>query len=172
MANKSVAGPAAAAMTPLLRVFYLLVAVGVFLLDRLTKLVIESAVMLYDTRTVIPGFFQIVHAKNTGIAFGLFADAPASTRTFVLVFLSGLALAGVGALWWASNPVSGRACTALSLILGGALGNLFDRVRYGGVVDFLDFHVGSYHWPAFNVADSAIVVGGGLLLWRMARDGK
>ena len=172
MANKTAVGPGAAAITPLLRAFYLLVAVGVFLLDRLAKLIIESALMLHDTRTVIPGFFQIVHAKNQGIAFGLFADAPSSTRTFVLVFLSGLALAGVAALWWASNPVSGRASTALSLILGGALGNLFDRVRYGSVVDFLDFYVGPYHWPAFNLADSAIVIGGGLLLWWMARDGK
>jgi len=161
------AGVAMAA--PGVRVVYLLVAGGVFLADRLTKALIESVMGLHETRVVIPGFFHIVHVRNEGIAFGLFADSPSAWKTFALIALSAVALAGVGYVMWTSAPASSRQNTPLALILGGALGNLFDRIRTGGVVDFLDFFVADYHWPAFNLADSAIVIGGGLLLLHLAR---
>jgi len=159
-------------LTPAWRLLYLLLAGGVFLADRLTKTLIETGLTLYESRTVIPGLFHIVHVRNQGIAFGLFNESPSAGKTFVLVLLSVLALAGVGyALWTAAAAAAGQN-TGLALILGGAMGNLFDRVRTGGVTDFLDFFVGDYHWPAFNVADSAIVVGGGLLLVHLARGQK
>lgn len=156
-------------MAPALRLLYLLLAGGVFLADRLTKTLIEAGLALYESRVVVPGFFHIVHVKNQGIAFGLFAEAPSASKTFTLVFLSAVALAGVGYVLWTSTVAAAQQNAALALILGGAMGNLFDRVRSGGVVDFLDFFVGPYHWPAFNLADSAIVVGGGLLLLYLVR---
>ena len=158
-----------AVVAPALRLLYLLLAGGVFLADRLTKTLIETALALYESRVVIPGFFHIVHVKNQGIAFGLFAESPSAGKTFTLVFLSAVALAGVGYMLWTSTVRAAQQNTALALILGGALGNLFDRVQNGGVVDFLDFFVGAYHWLAFNLADSAIVVGGGLLLLHLVR---
>ena len=164
--------PAAAAISTTLKLLYLLLAAGVFLADRLTKTLIESGMTLNQSHAVIPGFFHIVYAKNQGIAFGLFADSSSGLKTFVLVFLSSLALAGVALLLWTSDPSAAKLSFGLSLILGGALGNLFDRVQYGSVVDFLDFFVHNYHWPAFNLADSAIVVGGALLLLHMTRGEK
>jgi len=158
-----------AVMAPGVRLLYLLLAAGVFLADRITKTLIEAGLALYDGRPVIPGFFHIVHVKNPGIAFGLFAESPSAGKTFALVFLSAATLAGVGYVLWTSAAAAAQQNAALALILGGALGNLFDRVRSGGVVDFLDFFVGDYHWPAFNLADSAIVTGGGLLLLYLVR---
>lgn len=169
---KPTSHPAATALETTLRVLYFLLAAGVFLADRLTKTLIESGMAPNQTRPVIPGFFHIVYAKNQGIAFGLFAESPSTWKTFVLVFLSSLALAGVALLLWTSDPTAAKLSGGLSLILGGAVGNLFDRVQYGSVVDFLDFFVQNYHWPAFNLADSAIVVGGALLLLHMTRTEK
>ncbi len=161
--------PVAAALSTTFRLLYVLLAVGVFLADRLTKTLIESVMMLHESRPVIPGFFHIVYAKNQGIAFGFFAESPSGPRTFILVFLSAVALAGVALMLWTADHSSMKLSAGLSLILGGALGNLFDRVQHGSVVDFLDFFVQGYHWPAFNLADSAIVIGGGLLLLHMRR---
>ncbi len=167
MVNRS--GSESALLAPTLRLLYLLLAGGVFLADRLTKTLIEAALPLYQSRPVIPGFFHIVHVRNQGIAFGLFAESTSAWKSFVLVFLSAVALAGVGYVLWTSTAAAAQQNAALALILGGALGNLFDRVQNGGVVDFLDFFVGPYHWPAFNLADSAIVVGGAWLLLYLAR---
>ncbi len=165
-------GASAAVVAPIARLLYLLLALGVFLADRLTKALIETGLAVNDYRVVIPGFFHIVHVKNQGIAFGLFAEAPSAAKSFVLVFLSAVALGGVALLFWTAPPAVGKLSAGLSLILGGALGNLVDRVQYGSVVDFLLFFIGAYHWPAFNFADSAIVVGGGLLLLHLLRDGR
>ena len=172
MVNKSPvqeSGAAAAVVAPALRLLYLLLSGGIFLADRLTKTLIETGMTLNESHAIIPGFFHIVHVRNQGIAFGLFAESPSALKTFVLVFLSTIALAGVAYLLWTADPNAGKQSVGLSLLLGGALGNLFDRVQYGAVVDFLDFFAGAYHWPAFNLADSAIVIGGGLLLLHMSR---
>ena len=138
---------------------------AVFAIDRLTKWIIETRVSRFDTHVVIPGFFDIVHSENQGAAFGLFAESTSEWRTLVLIGFSIVALVTLVAMLWRSPRLDRKTAIALALILGGAMGNVFDRlVRDGGVTDFLLFYIGSYQWPAFNAADSAIVIGSGLLL--------
>lgn len=146
------------------RGFHLFIAVAVLVLDRLTKWIIATRLTLHDGFTVIPNFFRIVHVENPGAAFGLFAESSSQWRLTALILFSLLALAVVGALLWKNSDRLSATGIALSLVLGGALGNLWDRVISGHVTDFLEFHVGSYYWPSFNVADSAIVVGAFLLV--------
>jgi len=140
------------------------IAAVVFALDRLTKRIIENSMSVFDTHTVIPGFFDIVHARNRGAAFSMFADSTSPLRSFVLIGLSLAALALVAGMLRNASRLDRFTVIGLSLILGGAVGNVFDRIMSGAVTDFLDFYIGELHWPAFNVADSAIVIGSGLLL--------
>jgi signal peptidase II len=147
----------------------LLIALAVLLLDRLTKWAIAQTIPLEDAVNVIPGFFRLTHLENTGAAFSLFADSPSPFRTTLLIAFSVAALAVVSVLLWKDRSVFHSGTLALSLILGGALGNLWDRVSDGKVTDFLDFYIGAHHWPPFNVADSAIVIGALLLFLRMLR---
>lgn len=140
------------------------VAAGVFVLDRLSKWIIETRVSVQDTHTVIPGFFDIIHSTNRGVAFSLFNETNSPWRTALLIAAALVALAVVGTMIWRSAAGDRLSLYGLALIFGGALGNLFDRAVWGAVTDFLDFYVGSLHWPAFNVADSAVVIGSGLLL--------
>ena len=129
-----------------------------FLLDQATKWWILNHVM--DPPQVIPvtGFFNLVLGFNTGVSFGLFGEAPAwLLMAFILPMVAGL-------LVWMTRTDSRLTAIALGLVVGGALGNLLDRLRHGAVTDFLDFYVGAYHWPAFNFADVAIVSGVALLL--------
>ena len=138
---------------------------GVFAIDRLTKWIIETRVSFYDSHVVIPGFFEIVHSQNQGAAFGLFAQSTSEWRSVLLIGFSIVALVTLIVMLWRTSRFDRKTSIALALILGGALGNVFDRVvREGGVTDFLLFYIGSYQWPAFNAADSAIVIGSGLLL--------
>ncbi len=139
-------------------------AAAVFAVDRLTKWIIETRVSFYDSHVVIPGFFEIVHSENQGAAFGLFAQSTSELRTIFLVGFSVVALVALVVMLWRTSRLDRKTAIALALILGGALGNVFDRVRWGTVTDFLLFYIGSYQWPAFNAADSAIVIGSGLLL--------
>ena len=150
-----------------MRLYHLLIALAVFTLDQITKAMVEANIPLHEARTVIPGFLVLTHAKNRGAAFGIFADAPSQGRLMLVVFLSVMALAVVVTMLWRSHPGAKRTGMGLALILGGAVGNLFDRLVHGSVVDFAEFFAGNYHFPAFNVADSAIVVGAGLLLMDM-----
>lgn len=149
---------------PLLPMQAYLVASGVFALDRLTKWVIETRVSEFETHTVIPGFFDIVHARNRGAAFSFLADVNSPWRDAFLIVVSMGALIVVASMLRKTEQLDRATTWALTLILGGALGNVFDRLVFGSVTDFLDFYVGAAHWPAFNVADSAIVCGSGLLL--------
>jgi signal peptidase II len=142
----------------------LVTATAVFALDRFTKWIIEARVSSYDTYTVIPNFFSIVHSQNRGAAFGLFSDSPAEWRALLLVVASLAAIAFVGAMIWRARSVDALTVWGLALLLGGACGNVFDRVLRGSVTDFLLFYLGEYQWPAFNVADSAITIGCGLLI--------
>lgn len=144
-------------------------AMLVFAVDRATKWLVESRVSFTDTFTVIPGFFDIVHSQNTGVAFGLFADATSPWRTAILVAISLAAIALVAAMLWGAPRMDRLSVTGLALVLGGAAGNVFDRIVWGRVTDFLEFYVGNLHWPTFNVADSAIVIGSGLLLMDLLR---
>lgn len=148
------------------------VALAVFVLDRLTKLLVQRTVAPWDSYTVIPGFFNIIHTENPGAAFSLFANAQTEWRTFFLVGLSAASLILIGFLLWhpAGRIGSARSLrVALSLIMGGALGNVWDRIVRGAVTDFLEFYAGSYHWPAFNVADIAITTGAALVLLDVLR---
>ena len=144
-----------------------LVALGVFALDRWSKWLVENTLGPFDVKTVIPGLLNIVSSQNPGVAFGLFADSPSRLRAALLIAFSVGAIAILGALLWRADRTDRRTAFGLSLILGGALGNVFDRVRTGSVTDFLDLYFGQFHWYTFNVADSAICVGAGLLLLAM-----
>lgn len=147
-----------------MRRLYFLMAVVVLLLDRATKWLVEQRIELHDTIQVIPNFFRLTHVQNRGAAFGLFAESPSEWKVAVLVIFSLVALVVVSALLWRNSHTLTMTGAALALILGGAIGNLWDRLLSGHVVDFLDFYVDSHHWPAFNVADSAIVIGAVLLV--------
>jgi len=148
-----------------------LIAAAVFLLDRATKLFIRSRVTFWDNFAVIPNFFSIVHTENRGAAFGMFSDSTSVLRPIllvvlalgVMVFISVLLLrpgtGGIVSTWYLR--------LGLALVLGGAMGNVYDRVLRGAVTDFLEFYFGNYTFPAFNVADSAISVGAVLLLLDM-----
>ena len=150
-----------------MRLYHLLIALIVFTLDQVSKAVVEANIPLHEGRAIIPGLLRLTNVKNRGAAFGIFADSPSEGRIAVLILLSVVALAVVVTLLWRNQPTARRMGLGLALILGGAIGNLFDRLVQGSVVDFLDFYLRSYHWPAFNVADSAIVIGAGLLLLDM-----
>ena len=145
-------------------IFLLLLAGFVVLLDQYTKLLIMDRFALYETKSVIPGFFNLTYLHNTGAAFGLLADANPAWRTYFFVGVAMLALVFIVVAYFQYREQGLIYLFAFSFIGGGAVGNLIDRLRYGSVVDFLDFYISSYHWPAFNVADSAIVVGVGLFL--------
>ena len=147
-----------------MRKYFFFIAAAVLLLDRLAKWSVASKIPLHDSITVIPGCFHLTHVENTGAAFGLFAESTAQWKVGALVSFSVIALMVVSALLWKHSHSLSTTTIGLSLILGGATGNLWDRMMTGHVVDFLDFYVGSYHWPAFNVADSAIVIGAILLV--------
>ncbi len=149
---------------PTMRRYHLLIAFAVLALDRFTKWIIARDIALHDSIQVIPGFFRLTHVQNSGAAFGLFADSPSQWKIAVLVLFSIVALVIVSMLLWRNSHSMSTTGLGLSLILGGALGNLWDRLINGKVVDFLLFYIGDHQWPAFNVADSAIVVGAGLLV--------
>ncbi|HTU42977.1 MAG TPA: signal peptidase II [Candidatus Aquilonibacter sp.] len=146
------------------RTVYLLIALIVVLLDRWTKYIVARRIGLYQHIQIIPGFFRLTHTENTGAAFSLFADSNSPWRTDMLIAFSVLALVVVSILLWKNHHAHLLTGVALSLILGGAIGNLWDRVVSGRVVDFLLFYVKQYQWPVFNLADSAIVVGAALLV--------
>lgn len=147
-------------------------ATAVVILDQATKLLVERAFRLGESVPILPGFFNLTYVLNPGAAFGLLAGAAAAFRGPFFITVSLLAVVLIA--YYHARYARGRplAEVGLALILGGAVGNLIDRLRVGMVVDFLDFHLGGYHWPAFNVADSGITVGVGLLLLQMLRERK
>jgi signal peptidase II len=146
----------------------LAIVAAVVALDRATKLYIRHAFSFSDIRPVIPGFFSIVHWENPGAAFSMLADSASAWRGPLLVGISVTVMVVIAVMLWRPRrtgpPVSPLMRTALALVLGGALGNLWDRAFRGTVTDFLLFIFGSYEFPAFNVADSMISIGAGLLL--------
>jgi signal peptidase II len=160
-------------MKSLARLYPFLISAGVFVLDRVTKQVIRDRVSPWDNFAVIPGFFSIVHTENQGAAFGLFAESTSAFRTIFLIALAvGVMLLITGLLvqpWRGGLSSTYMMRVGLALVLGGATGNVYDRVARGAVTDFLEFYFGSYQFPTFNVADSAITVGAGLLLLDMWR---
>src|SRR5437588_2762757 len=147
-----------------IRRYHLLITILAVLGDRISKWLVAKNILLHDSVVVIPGFFRLTHVQNSGAAFGLLSDSPSPWKVGVLILFSLAALLVVSALLWKNSHAVNSTAVGLALIMGGALGNLWDRLLTGKVVDFLDFFVSGYHWPAFNIADSAIVIGAVLLV--------
>lgn len=145
----------------------LFVAVVIVALDQVTKSAIASRFAFHEIYPVIDGFFNLVYVMNPGAAFGFLAKTSESFRSF---FFIGVTILVMGLIvYYIVKSESGNMIydISLTLIFSGAVGNLIDRIRFGAVVDFLDFHIHVWHWPAFNVADSAITVGAVLMIWGM-----
>ncbi|PKN81102.1 MAG: signal peptidase II [Deltaproteobacteria bacterium HGW-Deltaproteobacteria-1] len=146
---------------------FFLGAAAILALDQITKSAITSRFVLHETYPVINGFFNLVYVMNPGAAFGFLAEA---SETFRYVFFTGITVLAAGLIVYylvKSSPRNLLLVSSLTLIFGGAVGNLIDRLRFGAVVDFLDVYIGGAHWPAFNVADSAITIGAVLMIWEM-----
>ena len=150
-------------------IFLLILVVGVAL-DQITKFLVVRELAFGDQVPVIKGFFNIVLTYNTGAAFGLFANLSMKFAWVFFIITTSLVMGVVAFLWWRLPENQDLAAVGYSLIFTGAVGNLLDRVRLGEVVDFLDFHLGQFHWPAFNVADSLVCLGAGLLLWFILKE--
>ena len=150
------------------RAWLLLIALLVVALDRVTKILVAKKVAMGFAVTVIPHVFRITHVLNTGAAFSMFSDSasPLAVRIGLVTF-SIIAAVAVLAMLWRYGRTWSLAAIGFALVLGGAVGNLYDRLVLHYVVDFLEVHIFGYHWPDFNVADSAICVGAALLLAEM-----
>jgi len=147
--------------------------IGILLLDRWTKYLVVQKLVLYQRVEVIRGFFSLAHVRNTGGAFGIFGGEKGGVGSMLFVIVSLIAIGAILYLFVKIREGEKTLALSFSLILSGAVGNLIDRLHYGEVVDFLDFHLAGYHWPAFNVADSAICIGIGLMaLELLIRDKK
>ena len=142
---------------------------AIVVVDQLTKAIVDRAMSLHDSIPLIPGFFNLTYIRNTGAAFGIFSGAH---EVFRLPFLIGVSILAIGFIVVMLKRLrlgeTGLA-TALAFILGGAIGNLIDRIAYGEVIDFLDVYWSNYHWPAFNVADSFITIGVTITLFYLIR---
>jgi signal peptidase II len=145
-------------------ILFLTIALLVVLLDQLSKAWILATLRLHEGFSLINGFFNIVHVRNPGAAFGFLAAAPPMFRYIFFIAVTVAAILLILHYLRVSRIEETSLVSALALILAGALGNLIDRVRFGEVVDFLDVYIGAHHWPAFNVADSAITVGAACLI--------
>ena len=146
------------------RATHFLLALFVVLLDRWTKRLVAAHIAMYTHIQVIPGFFRITHTENTGAAFSMLADAAGWQRWVFVVLALAVSVTLIGWLRRLAAATQGLIACGLALIVGGALGNMIDRLRLGHVIDFIYPHWGVHYFPAFNAADSAITVGAGLLL--------
>lgn len=146
-----------------------LIIVAVVALDWISKLYIRAQISLYDVVHVIRNVFNIVHAENPGAAFSMFADAPPQIRSILLIGVSLTVMVILGVLLWRAPGAGENAFMRIGLafVFGGALGNLLDRVFRGTVTDFIQVFIGSYEFPSFNIADTAINIGAWLLVWEL-----
>ena len=148
---------------------YLLISFGIILLDQISKWLVKSNLALYQKIDIIPGFFQIRHINNRGAVWGLFSNIPHTIVPKIITAMSALALLFILYYFLKEDRSCRMELISFSLIMGGALGNIIDRLIQGFVVDFLEFYIGKHYWPTFNVADSCISVGVVILvlaLWR------
>jgi signal peptidase II len=152
------------------RLPYVLLTLLTLVLDRWTKWLLVSRLAFNESISIIDGFFNITYVRNTGVAFGIFSSISSPAKTLLLSIFTGAAAILVIVYSLRVSPQNRLLQAALSLILGGALGNLYDRVKYGYVIDFLEWYAGPYHWPAFNIADSAISTGVVLLVIEIIRN--
>ena len=155
-------------MTEMNKYIWLVIIAGiVIVLDQVTKAMILNTLPLSGSLSIIPGFFNLVHVQNPGGAFGFLAHQSDVIRKIVFIFISILAAGLVLWFYRKTQETHPFLASGFALIFGGAVGNLIDRIRFGRVVDFLDFYIASYHWPAFNVADSAITVGIAIFIFHL-----
>jgi signal peptidase II len=136
----------------------------IIVLDQITKIWVQGSISMYESIPIVPGFFDLVHVLNKGAAFGFLNRADIHWQTYFFIAVSALAVVLIFHLVRTVDREDSFLFTGLGCILGGALGNMIDRIRIGQVIDFLDFHAAGHHWPAFNVADMAISIGALLLL--------
>jgi len=146
------------------RILMAFITAAVFVSDQVTKALVESRIPERAVISVVPGFFNLINSKNSGAVFGIFSDSPVWWKTPLLIVISAGLLVAVMILVMRTQNLRWGMSLGLSLVLGGALSNLYDRMRSGLVEDFLDFYIRSYHWYAFNLADSAIVLGTGFII--------
>lgn len=143
---------------------FAVIVAAVVLLDQLTKALVLRMMPMFESIVVIPGFFNLTHVHNPGGAFGLLAQNGAAWRHWLFLGAAFFAL-GIILYFYHHTPRSQPwLASALAMIFGGAIGNMIDRIRFGEVVDFLDVYIARYHWPTFNVADSAVSIGIGILI--------
>jgi len=147
--------------------FFVLVVLA---LDQASKFVVEKYTPMGSLKVLVPGVLNLVHTTNPGVAFGLLADSPAPWLSAALVLFSVTVIALLSWLLATGRAGGWLGQSGLALILGGAAGNVFDRLLRHSVTDFIDFHLGSHHWYTFNLADSAIVVGASLVVLELLRD--
>ncbi len=140
-------------------VMLFLVVTTLVLMDQATKLHVMQSMRLHESIPIIPGFFSFTYIRNPGAAFGLLSSSGATFRMVFFGFATLFALGLLSTIFYRLREDDRIGQISIVAILGGAIGNLLDRLRYGEVIDFLDFYIGAYHWPAFNVADTAISVG-------------
>lgn len=146
-----------------MKILLSLLFAAVVVLDQATKIAVKNSFMLYESIEIIPGFFNLTYILNPGAAFGFMANMNESYRQLFFIIATVIAIAAVVYLLKKEGHIKLRAFS-YTFILAGAVGNLIDRIYIGKVIDFLDFYISKYHWPAFNVADSAVFIGVTLLL--------
>jgi len=141
--------------------YYRLIVVAgiIILLDQVTKLIVLDKMPLFHNIPVISGFFNLTHIHNPGGAFGFLSTQTSNIQRLLFLFVSSLAIGLIFYFYKKTPREQSWLSTGFALVFGGAIGNLIDRIRLGKVVDFLDFYIGDWHWPAFNVADSAVSIG-------------
>jgi signal peptidase II len=149
----------------------ILISGGVLVLDQATKVLVDKTMTLHQSIEIVPNFAHLTYLRNTGAAFGFLAGARSSLRIVFFALISLVAIGCIVYLIRGLRPQQKTLLASLSLILGGAIGNLIDRLRLGEVIDFIDLHWYDIHWPAFNVADSAISIGVALLFIQMLHKG-
>jgi signal peptidase II len=149
-----------------------LVAFAVLAADQLSKYAVDKFTPRGSLEVVIPGLLNLVHTNNPGVAFGLFADSRVPWRAPLLILFAAVVIGLIVWMLAAGRAGGAMGSYGLALILGGAVGNVVDRVSHRSVTDFIDFHLGAYHWYTFNVADSAILIGAVLVVIELLRDGR
>jgi len=147
--------------------FLFSILLGIVILDQATKALIHYNMQLHESIEIVEGFFAITYIRNPGAAFGFLADLSEDFRVYFFIIVSVAALIFLSVFFYKTRQEDVWTQVGLSMVGGGAIGNLVDRLRLGEVIDFLDFSIGSYHWPAFNVADSSISIGLGCLILQL-----
>ena len=148
---------------------YLWIVGAIVASDQVTKALVDDFMMLHESRTIVEGLVRLTYVQNRGAAFGILSEAGLPYQSLLFSVVSLLALLAIALYAWRMPVQSRLPQTALALVMGGAIGNLLDRARLGYVIDYVDVYWGAHHWPAFNVADSAISMGVALLVYDILR---